>query len=77
MKLSIEQHFMTPFELANSLPKKLKQPSPSSIQVESSSNDFPLGKVLFWTGVTIGVFYIGKKIYDQIQEDKKRRDHLI
>lgn len=72
MKLSFEQHFMTPVELASSLPKKVMQAPQPSIQVESSGNEFPWGKVLLWTGLTIGAIYLGKKVCDQIQENKKQ-----
>ena len=68
MKLSIEQHFMSPAELINSIPKKAIDLPTRIIDPVSPSREFPLVKFLIVTGVLIGVVYIGHEIYDYHQK---------
>jgi hypothetical protein len=72
MKLSFEQHFMTPVELANSIPKKVSQPAPSPMRIESTGGDIPLGQILLYAGLTIGAIYLAIKIYENNQRNKER-----
>lgn len=71
MKLSIEQHFMAPAELANSISKKAIDLPTRTIDPVSPSSEFPLVKFLIVTGVLITVVYIGNEIYN----DYQKREH--
>lgn len=73
MKLSIEQHFMAPAELIKSIPKKAIVVPPQIINTVSPRNEFPLAKILMVAGVSIGVLYIGYKIYDNYQKKESYR----
>jgi len=70
MKLSIEQHFMNPADLAKSIHQKTIDLPTQRIDPVSPSNEFPLMKFLIVTGVLIGVVYIGHEIYDYYQKKK-------
>ena len=77
MKLSIEQHFMAPAELINSIPKKAIDLPIRIIDPVSTSNDFPLVKILMVTGVSIGLVYVGYKIYDNYQKKKLEENRML
>ena len=77
MKLSIEQHFMAPAELANSIPKKAIDLPTRIIDPVSPSSEFPLVKFLMVTGVLIGVVYIGHEIYGYYQKKKLEETKML
>ena len=77
MKLSIEQHFMAPAELINSIPKKAIVLPPQIINTVSPSNEFPLAKILIVAGVSIGLVYVGYKIYDNYQKLKLEENRML
>ena len=70
MKLSIEQHFMAPAELANSIHQKTTDLPTQIIDPVSQGRKFPIAKFLILTGVLVTAAYIGYKIYDDYQKRK-------
>jgi uncharacterized membrane protein YebE (DUF533 family) len=77
MKLSIEQHFMSPAELINSIPKKAIVAPPQIINTVSPGNEFPLARILMVAGVSIGLVYVGYKIYDNYQKKKLEENRMF
>jgi len=77
MKLSIEQHFMAPAELVNLIPKKAIDLPTRIIDPVSTNNDFPLLRILMVTGVSIGLVYVGYKIYDNYQKKKLEENRML
>ena len=77
MKLSIEQHFMAPAELAKSIHPKTTNLPTQIIDPDSPSSEFPLVKFLIVTGVLIGVVFIGHEIYDYYQKKKHEETKML
>ena len=77
MKLSIEQHFMAPAELAKSIHPKTTNLPTQIIDPDSPSSEFPLVKFLMVTGVLIGVVYIGHEIYGYYQKKKLEETKIL
>lgn len=77
MKLSIEQHFMAPAELAKSIHPKTTNLPTQIIDPDSPSSEFPLVKFLMVTGVLIGVVYIGHEIYGYYQKKKLEESKML
>jgi hypothetical protein len=77
MKLSIEQHFMAPAELAKSIHPKTTNLPTQIIDPDSPSSEFPLVKFLMVTGVLIGVVYIGHEIYGYYQKKKLEETKML
>ena len=77
MKLSIEQHFMAPAELAKSIYPKTTNLTTQIIDPVSPSSEFPLAKFLIVTGVLIGLVYIGHEIYDGYQKKKHEETKML
>lgn len=75
MKLTFEQHFMSPSDFAKSLP--VKEVVNSSIPLPTSlpKKDIPWAQVLLIAGLTIGIIAVGVHINESIQE-KKRREKI-
>ena len=77
MKLSIEQHFMAPAELAKSIHPKTTNLPTQIIDPDSPSSEFPLVKFLMVTGVLIGVVYIVHEIYGYYQKKKLEETKML
>jgi len=77
MKLSIEQHFMAPAELAKSIYPKTTNLPTQIIDPVSPSSEFPLAKFLIVTGVLIGLVYIGHEIYNDYQKKKLEETKML